>query len=268
MEKMMEDYGEARNLKVLLREDRRREISERINQGMIIPNQNTYRYTSKIVLCNGDGNLPRDMEFGVEVTASEIFLYLIKDEANVYLSAKDLYSILLEIRTKDGLGLILDVFEEQQKQSVICLNPKKENDKKYKNYDYLLYRGIRYRIPRTIIPNHNGSFMMNDCQMYISYDELFALIHIIQEKSNAFWLEDNKYKNGLVRLLQALLQLENDNEILKNRGWHYKESENRFYYKVPQKEDNNKSIKYYLTMKEYRNIIKSKEFQHSSMTKK
>lgn len=71
---------------------------------------------------------------------------------------------------------------------------------------------------------------VEDGSVQIDYKTLFILINLIQEKSNYLFERSKKYrgyKNGIIRLLITLIQIEKNNPILEEKGWVYDETEKK-----------------------------------------
>ena len=68
----------------------------------------------------------------------------------------------------------------------------------------------------------------------ITNKELFLLLLLIQEKSNALFKRSTgmkcSYANGILRLLVVLLEQNKDDALLEDLGWKWNDESNRFMF--------------------------------------
>lgn len=220
-----------------LRTDRIREISCYEKKGYSILDENQYRMIRRINI--------EDIEIGVQVSARDYYFYLIGSNQNAYYSVYELYSLLHLMAVREGKDYVNSLLQKQI-NSV-------EKDK-------LRYEDIDYEMKKSVIPDRNEKIVVKDGSEQVDYKTLLILLNLIQEKSNSMFesSEENKdCKNGVIRLLIALIDVEKNNQILKEKGWVYDEKEKKFKYdeKIVKYKNDEKFKKYYLTKGEKDSIM-------------
>lgn len=217
---------------------RSKEIALFEDKGYIVSNKADYTFTDKINIdINGKLHC-----FGIRVNINEVYFYILNKGVNLYLTISEIYELLWEIVINNGGIWVLEELEFYSKV----------NDTipfEYRSTIFKVHK-ISNIVPNGIIPIKNS-------EINISYEDLFLLIYLIQDKSNYFesLSAEKKYENGLVRLLKVLLKCNSDNIHLATLGWKFNNVEKKY---VLQKEkivgERNKK-RYYLTVDEERIII-------------
>ncbi len=235
-----------------IRTDRRREINAKIEKGIIIKSVRTYRYVDKIIIRLNDGEVP----FGIQADEDEIYFYIGCDDirknaslANMYFSIEDIYNVLNSLSE-----------EKKKRVRLLLLELTKEIDFKnvaenHYRVDEVIYCGLAYKVTLSEFPDDDWAIACDDGAGQIGIKKVMLLIYLIQEKSNVMLNQENShYRNGIVRLLIAILSRASDHKILKEKGWRYNETINCFQFI---KEGTNRSFveKYCLTSQEYDTII-------------
>lgn len=235
----------------IIRTDRYREIEKYKNIGYSFNNEKQYRLID-VIQVSHKGFLQK---FGVQVTERDIYFYLVDDKANAYYSIQEIYELLIDISYREGIDFVVDILKNQMNIKIQKIqDPSNLNKEITINQEEFIYRGISYYIKRTAIPPRNGTILPIDSSEKISYLQLFMLINLIQEKSNALFLRgigNEPYIDGLIRFLIVLVFLDHDVDILNIKGWYFDAGSEKFKYLGADKG----TKKYYLTKKEYLDIM-------------
>ena len=87
--------------------------------------------------------------------------------------------------------------------------------------------------------------------------ELILLIYLIQDKSNYFegLSKEKKYINGLIRLLNALLRCNKQNDVLQTLGWEFNVEIGKYELRKEKLVGERNKKRYYLTASEERAIL-------------
>lgn len=217
---------------------RNNEIGLFENKGYIVPNKAEYTFTDKISIdINGKSHC-----FGIRVNINEVYFYILTKGVNIYLTITEIYELLWEIAIKNNDRWVLSELEFYYKSDETITF-------KYQSQDFKVHK-ISDAIPNGIIP-------IRDAEINISYEELFLLIYLIQDKSNYFesLSTEKRYINGLVRLLKVLLECNSDNIHLATLGWKFSNVENKFLLQKEKIVGERNKKRYYLTVDEERIII-------------
>lgn len=217
----------------ILRTDRKREISKYKEKDYLV--SDSYRMVRKIQI--------EGFSIGVQVSSQDYYFYLIDDSQNAYFSVRELYNLLLQMSIKEGNNYVIGLLEKQ-------ITNVEETAFRYENIDYA--------IKKTIIPEKNDSITVEDGSSEVSYQQLFVLLNLIQQKSNTMFENspgNENYKNGILRLLMTLIEAEEDHEILQSKGWFFDIDEDKFIYKEILNEEDKRRKKYYLTEEERDDIM-------------
>lgn len=218
-----------------LRTDRKREISCYEKREYLVGDR--YRMIRRISI--------EDMDFGVQVSARDYYFFLIGNAQNAYYSVYELYRLLHLMATQEGKDYVNSLLQKQ-------ISSRKKGK--------LRYGDIDYEMKKSVIPDRNEMIEVEDGSVQIDYKTLFILINLIQEKSNYLFERSKKYrgyKNGIIRLLITLIQIEKNNPILEEKGWVYDETEKKIKYneKIVKYKNDEKFKKYYLTKGEKDSIM-------------
>lgn len=229
-----------------IRNDRDIEIKERESKGIVIFSKPHYRIIDTVEVLLDENTYT----FGVHANNSEVYFYIINNGANTYYSIIELYELLKLICDRGNDAVVFEALENIAKMDTVH---------KY-NKDGMvefLYRERSYYINKIEYPEYSSEIEAPDGAAKISYIELFLLITLIQEKSNALFNRgsgnNEQYLNGLARLLYCLLKLDKDHEYLSNLGWYY--SEEKELFELYRDKSQEEKRKYYLTEAEYMSII-------------
>ncbi len=234
-----------------IRQDRLKEMQAYYDRDIQIPNKYKYIYISRITIMHAE----KKIEIGVHVNNNDVYFFHITNGSNAYYTIEEIYNVLhrqCEMGYEDS---IIHILSELEKISFV------ENLSEAQ-MDSFEYNGESYWLKRTPIFPYDGMIQMEDGGGSISFREMFVLINMIQEKSNALYtrgasLEKNiKYTNGILRLWIALLTAEEDRKELKKIGWKYNKAK-RCFEKVIIKDKALTERKYCLTDIELSNILRT-----------
>lgn len=247
-----------------IRIDRRREIAKYEEKGYTILNKNKYRFREKIVVL---ADKIKDTPYGVEVDSEEVRFFIKKNDSNVYLSLMEIYWLIKKMK-RDRRDTMIGLLKTQLEMNKTTKREVEENNGGKGDGWSFIYRDIKYKIGTMIDFKSNWKVKIDNCELSISGREIFLLIHLIQEKSNAFFISGGKdsknliYMDGVLRLFIVFLTLNESHEVLMKRGWKFDEKEKRFVFdtvmdeeKTKEKTKEIKKLKYYLTENEYETIM-------------
>ncbi|WP_373261785.1 hypothetical protein [Hungatella hathewayi] len=219
------------------RTDRFREMKAYEEKGYQIQNKNNYIKIDELNIIY----MKKQYVFGVEITKNEIYFYINRDLANIYLSITEIYELL---RNFDN-GTIVNAMKKQ-------LLVKKNNDIFY-------YKDIGYKLPQMVALELERKILISQSGMEITYSELFILINLIQEKSSVLFrrstVANKKFANGIFRLLIVLCEKEGYISKLSELGWEWDDTDRRFILETIENRDGRNRYKYYLTNDEYKTIM-------------
>ena len=189
-------------------------------------------------------------EYGLQVSERDFYFYVLDEKGNAYYSIIELYQLLQRIGQKEGLDFVINLLSQIEK-----------SEKTGKLDDYIVYRGIKYRTRPHVEPEIEGEITIADGSIPLNYKKLVGLLILIQEKSNYFWNAskgNQKYKEGILRMLKALIVAEHNHPVLENKGWCYYSEKDRFEYVGTFSDEHKREKKvYYLTEGELDDIISS-----------
>ena len=237
-----------------IRTDRFREMKEYDDKGYFFIDRQAYRKIDKITT-RQEGY---EMTFGVEATQNDVYFYLINNQANTYLSIYEIYQLLLAVTCSEGEDFVVNALKQQLRLK-IRKSPGKNKKDVWLNQEKFEYCGIEYDIRKTVELGRKGEVGIPDISLEITYKQLFLLINLIQEKSNALFLrgkQNRKYADGILRLFVVLLCVHKELNLLTDLGWSYNAETDGFLFEAPKEENQRNKRKYYLTKKEYDNIMK------------
>lgn len=234
----------------VIRSDREEEISTYEKRGYIFgKNRRTYEFVRKISF-NHDG-LPYNCQ--VRVDFREIRFYLLGNDTNtveyegyIYFTIYELYRLLKNIVLVEGLDAVVNVLESYLESTL------------HENFSYEenIYN---FKIPR--LEDIDGKFELNEASLTVTYREIYLLLSLIQDKSNYLFsisTDGSDYKDGIIRLMIALLSTNASNQLLESIGWEYDLENDKFNLnkKYVESKEDRASKRYYLTNAELRSILK------------
>ena len=180
-------------------------------------------------------------EYGIQVTQDEVYFYICRDNANIYLSIVDIYKLLVGLAVRDK-EYFLNCMKKQLKQRVSVVG-------QFYNH------GLSYKLMKPVEIKKEAFIDIPQTGIQITSKELFLLIIFIQEKSNALFKRSTgirrQYVNGIIRMLIVLLESEKEDLLLKSLGWNWNNKTNEFDYASQDKKKGREYFKYYLTKAEY-----------------
>lgn len=228
-----------KNLIPACRTDRIREMALYEKKGYSIQNKDKYVMLDSVETEYG-GQLYR---YGIQVTRDDLYFFITRNSANVYLTIVELYELMKRITQKEGDFLITTM----------------KRQLKIRRESKLRYRELEYNIPEIVWLPQKGEIALPDSGMKITYDELYVLINLIQAKSSALFkrgkAKDKKYAMGLLRMFIVLLSKQESILLLDGLGWKWDKVEKRYQFCLRKKKDGREKYKYYLTRKEYETIM-------------
>ena len=188
-------------------------------------------------------------EYGIQVTQDEVYFYICKNNANIYFSIVEIYKLLHGLKEKD------------KEYFVNCI--KKQLRQKASEKGFFLSQGLSYKVMRPVEMKEEAFIDVPQTGIQITSKELFLLIVLIQEKSNALFKRSTGtkrlYVNGICRLLIILLENEKDDLLLESMGWYWNDEILEFEYIPKDNRKGREKFKYYLTKAEYDDRLNSKK---------
>ena len=121
-------------------------------------------------------------EYGVQITQDEFYFYIIKDKANIYLSIIEIYHLLLEFNRKDS-GYFVRCLKRQLRQKVSQRSEFQSQD-------------LPFKIAKPVEIKREMSVRVLQTGIQITNKELFLLLLLIQEKSNALFKRSTGVKRS------------------------------------------------------------------------
>lgn len=240
-----------------IRTDRKREIKKRENEGIIIPDKYRYRIVDTISVLK-DG---KEYIFGVQANQKDVYFFIIDEGANSYFTIVEIYELLKYVVDSGNEDVVYEALEKIYTTEMKKVSQEQEDRdvEIWENRGRFNYRGISYYIKDVEYPDYAGEIQMLDGSGTMSYLQLFMLINLIQEKSNAFFSRGGANNceliNGIVRLFDCLLRGTSDHESLMRLGWFWDNIEKKYVLNADKAEK--KERKYYLTKAEFEDIIYS-----------
>lgn len=190
--------------------------------------------------------------FQIRDNQSEQKFFIAFNSSCIFLSIIEIYDLLRQISSKIGTNKVKTILTGKRNKSAKIEYTELE-------FELMFFTN---KIPE-------GKILLPESNLEISYEYLFVLIALIQDKSNYLWMLSNKinhkYINGILRLLTCLISTK-QNEFLKKLRWDYDTLNNKYYINesiimdehITTKDINGKDIiiKYYLTKKQFVDIMK------------
>jgi len=244
------------NLLPLLHSDKEREMKTYSDKGYCFrEGKNQYQYINLIRVI-----VSKDEQYVIQIRYynNEPRFYLTQFETYSYLSIEEIYQVLLEW-SKDGNNDVV--------KKILGSDCDTELE--------VLYVGVAYSLHFFNEGIPDSRVALPHTQLTVPIRLLFILIALIQEKSNYFWLNsteaNRKYINGFIRFLYCLT-FTKDHPYFKSMGWKYNSS-TQMYSKMPDaeykdikkrastksKDGKDISVRYYLTEKEQKTIMRRKK---------
>lgn len=228
-----------------IRSDRHREIDKYIKKGYNVADKTEYIYVDTISISNYKG-IHEKLIYEVRLNIHWVNFYIMKFGSRIYLTMNDIYLYLYKFKNDYSINVIdhLRSFNRIGKYSL------DENEKK--DYEYYMtfdYMSVKYHISQ--LPEcekYSDTIVLNHIDCPISYADILVLLFLIQGKSNYFeTLSNNKYTDGLINMLIALLTCNYNNDILEKKGWQYMIEMKRFKNIKKYDSSNINKKKWYLT---------------------
>ena len=235
----------VKNFIPVMRAKRLLEMKSYIDKGYEIQDKKHYIMLQNVKL----NYMDEWYEYGVQITQDEFYFYIIKDKANIYLSIVEIYHLLLDFNRKDS-GYFVSCLKRQLRQKVSLQSEFKSQD-------------LTFKIAKPVEIKTKMSVSVLQTGIQITNRELFLLLMLIQEKSNALFKRSTgvkrPYANGIFRLLVILLELNKEDELLENLGWKWDAESGMFNFLSKSKRVGREAYKYYLTKTDYSDRIATKK---------
>jgi hypothetical protein len=233
----------------LVKSDRLREIVSYKSKDYIFRlGEDKYTYIRKIsVSLKG-----KAYSFQLRDNQADIKFYISVEDSCIYLTLPEIYKLLKKIADKLGYKRVCDILT-CQRNKIGKIN----------------YMGLEFEVNFFSNTIPKGTILLPESNLEISYEYLFLLISLIQDKSNYLWVlssEDNRqYVDGILRLFACLLATRKSS-FLEKLGWFYDDTSDRYIFDEVKKENElltakgiqgkDFKIKYYLTEEQFKDIIK------------
>lgn len=241
-------YGggiDVKNFIPVMRAKRLLEMKSYIDKGYEIQDKKHYSMLENVELIY----MKKQYEFAIQVTQDEVYFYINKDRANIYLSIIDIYHLLMRFNEMDK-GYFLGCLKRQLRQKV-----SKRSE--------FVSQGLSYKMAQPIELSNEMSINVLQTGIQITNKELFLLLLLIQEKSNALFKRSTgikrSYANGIFRLLIVLLEQKREDKLLGDLGWKWDELRSQFFFNQKQNRIGREVYKYYLTKSEYDDRVNIKK---------
>lgn len=193
--------------------------------------------------------------FQIRDNQSELKFYIYLNDSCIFLTLLEIYELLKQISDELGSNRVQKILVGDRKKIAV-----------------LDYMGLTFEVMFFSNTIPKGNVLLPESNLEISYEYLFLLIALIQDKSNYFWMlskkDNRKYIDGIVRLFACLVSTKN-NKFLKKLGWYYDANKEKYTFeelrdvnKIFTTKDNKGNvirIKYYLTEKQFKDSIKNKK---------
>lgn len=226
-----------KNFIPVMRAKRLMEMKQYMGKGYTIQDKKHYLMLETVKLFYMD----KWYEYGIQVTQDEVYFYVCKNSANIYFSIVEIYKLLHGLKDNEK-EIFLKCLKKQLKQRVSIKGEFVNN-------------GLSYKMTRPIELREEVFIDIPKTGIQITNKELFLLIVLIQEKSNALFKRSTGtkrlYVNGILRLLVILLENERDDILLTSLGWRWNNKQVEFEFVSKNDRKGREKFKYYLTKAEY-----------------
>lgn len=221
-----------------IRKIREEEIKNYEEKGYLVVDKAKYILNDRFSIDIGKENY----SIGLRVNINEVYFYILHQGSQIYLTIYQIYEHLWTLSVIEGKTYILD-------QLIYYMRTDERMKFSYRSHDYTVHK-LSDTIP-------DDEVELLDSDIYIPVKELILLIYLIQDKSNYFesLRKDDKYKNGLIRLLKVLLTCNTSNTILETLGWMYNNTIHKYELREEILVGERNKKRYYLTAAEERFIL-------------
>lgn len=226
-----------KNLIPVLRTRRLLEMQQCQEKGYQIQDKKHYLMLEKVQLRYMD----TDYEYRVQVTQDELYFYICRDDANMYLSIAEIYDMLVSL--------------PEEKREAFVNSMKKQLRQRTTIYLEILNHGLTYKMMHPVALDREFTIDVPQTGIQITNRELFLLMILIQTKSNELFRRSTGkkrlYVNGIFRMLVVLLEYQSEDTLLESLGWSWDEKLKRYVFVSKDSRRGREKFKYYLTKKEY-----------------
>ena len=187
----------------MLRHNRQDSIAKLKSNKTYIKNEHKFQFVDKFTIVYDN----MEYYFDVRLNNAEFFFYCsIQDDDYIYVnsffSIKDIYESLFAL--VDSYPQIISVLNNEYKKKEIA-------EIKYGNELF------KIRVLNLKSINIKDNLIISN--RIVSIRQVLLLLSLIQEKSNALFIKNKQYQNGIFRLIYVLLCFKKNHEILLSKGW-------------------------------------------------
>lgn len=226
-----------KNLIPVLRTRRLLEMKQYQEKGYQIQDKKHYLMLEKVQLRYMD----TDYEYRVQVTQDELYFYISRDDANMYLSIAEIYDLLAGLPDENKAAFVNVMKKQLRQRSAAHLE--------------FINHGLTYKMMQPVGFGREFTIAVPQNGIQITNRELFLLLILIQSKSNELFRRSTgkkrSYVNGILRMLIILLECQNEDTLLGSLGWRWEDKMQRYVFISKDSRKGREKFKYYLTKKEY-----------------